>query len=408
MDRDRAQSLYEWCFTLSFCLLPALCMLPKIAGVLPAFAGALLFLSYYLVYRKDPPVTKSIIAWIVALVILAGLSSLWAVNPSALRSAAGIGGVLIPAGLYIGLSFAAPAGVIDRVSRLFPVFYAVGVLLLVIDIYGGMPLYRMLHHVKVDRTSIPTDWDNRPATYFVLFFIPAAILAYFPVELSTVQRRVRLAIVTIPMMFVLGGTAAQSAQLAFVLEMLFLALFPYRFRLAGYALAAVFAVVILGAPWLMMAAFKYLPALLAGHEWFGRAYANNRLEIWDYVSRYALKHPLYGFGVEATRVTTDFGTKQIYQKTSTILHPHNFVIQAWVEFGLLGASLVAGMMTHLLLSLFRLEVRRQRAALPVLIGCLLFMSVSYGIWQAWFLGLLSAVMALTAIAMAAIKPVAEA
>jgi len=190
--------------------------------------------------------------------------------------------------------------------------------------------------------------------------------------------------------------------------MLFLALFPYRFRLAGYVLAAVFALVILVAPWLMMAAFKYLPALLAGHEWFGRAYANNRLEIWDYVSRYALKHPLYGFGVEATRVTTDFDTKQIYQKTSTILHPHNFVIQAWVEFGLLGASLVAGMMTHLLLSLFRLEVRRQRAALPVLIGCLLFMSVSYGIWQAWFLGLLSAVMALTAIAMAAIKPVAEA
>lgn len=403
MNGNRAQSLYEWCFSLSFCALPVLCMLPKIAGVLPAVAGALLLIAHFPAYRQRPPITKSIMIWIASLVTLAAVSCFWAVNPNAARSALGIGGVLIPAGLFICLSKVAPQGVMRRVGLLFPFFYVAGMILLLVDIYGGMPLYRLLHHVKPGRTYIPIDWDNRPATYFVLFFIPAVVFSYFSPGLSIAHRRLRVAMVTIPLLLILVRTAAQSAQLAFVLEMLFVALFPYRSRAAGYLLTVLFAIVILAAPWIMTAAFHNLPPVLSGHEWLGRAYANNRLEIWDYVSRYALKHPLHGFGVEATRVTTDFDNKQIYQKTATILHPHNFVLQAWIEFGIMGGLLITGMMTHLLLSLFKIEKKQQRIGLPVLIGCLLFMSVSYGIWQAWFLGLLSAVMALTFIAMAVLK-----
>lgn len=310
---------------------------------------------------------------------------------------------MIPSGLLIGLSLAAPDGVLSRIGRLFPFFYIGGMVLLLIDLYGGMPIYRLLHHAQAQRTNILADWDNRPATYFVLFFLPAAAFAYCAPGLPTGQRRLRLFGVTVPLLLILYRTAAQSAQLAFVLEILFVALFPYRFRRAGNLLAVLFAILIVAAPWLTIAAFRYLPPLLSGHAWFGEAYANNRLEIWDYVSHYALKHPLYGFGVEATRVTTDFDTKQIYQKGSSILHPHNFVLQAWMEFGLIGAVLVAGMMTHLLLTIFKRDERQQRIALPVLIGCLLFMSVSYGIWQAWFLGLLSSVIALTAMAMAVVR-----
>ncbi len=403
MNGKRAQSLYEWSLCLAFCLLPVLCLLPKIAGLLPALTGFMLFVLYFPVYRQFPPITKSVMIWIGALAALAAASSLWAVNPAALRSVAGIAGILIPCGLLIGLSFAVPDGAKSLIGRLFPFFYAAGMVLLLIDLYGGMPLYRLLHHAQAQRESIPVDWDNRPATYFVLLFIPAAVFAYCAPGLSVSQRRLRVLMIVLPLLLVLYRTAAQSAQLAFGLEILFAALFPYRFRQAGYVLAALFAILILAAPWLMIAAFHYLPAVLAGHEWFKNAYADNRLEIWDYVSRYALRHPLYGFGVEATRATQDFDTRQIYQKTSTILHPHNFVLQAWIEFGLMGALLVAGMMTNLLVAIFRNDERQRRVALPALIGCLLFMSVSYGIWQAWFLGLLSAVLALTAVAMSMVR-----
>src|SRR5689334_746687 len=117
MNGNRAQYLYEWFFSLSFCVLPLLCMLPKIAGVLPAVAGVLLLISYFPAYRQRPLITKSIMMWIAALVMLAALSCFWAVNPNALRSAVGIGGVLIPAGLFLGLSMSVPQGVMLRVSR---------------------------------------------------------------------------------------------------------------------------------------------------------------------------------------------------------------------------------------------------------------------------------------------------
>ena len=59
----------------------------------------------------------------------------------------------------------------------------------------------------------------------------------------------------------------------------------------------------------------------------GGGYAGARMEIWDYVSRYALQNPLYGFGVEATRQVPSFGSTESYQEGQTILHPHNFVLQ---------------------------------------------------------------------------------
>src|SRR5436190_23671517 len=98
-----------------------------------------------------------------------------------------------------------------------------------------------------------------------------------------------------------------------------------------------------------MAMFRILPPWIDHVPWlgYGQAFANNRLEIWDFVSRYALRHPLHGFGIEATRAVEAFDSQQIYQKKATILHPHNFAIQMWIEFGLIGGLLAAAMMTQL-------------------------------------------------------------
>ncbi len=110
------------------------------------------------------------------------------------------------------------------------------------------------------------------------------------------------------------------------------------------------------------------------------------MEIWDFVARRALENPLYGFGVEATKAMKDFDTARIYHPTTQILHPHNFALQIWIEFGVIGALLASGFFTWLCVSISKLNIAEARQCLPALMACITLAAVTYGLWQGWWLG----------------------
>jgi O-antigen ligase len=397
MTSDRARNIHDNLLCLTFCLLTAGCLVPKLAALAAAVMGFVLFATYPLAYGARPPVARQLMMWLAALAILALASCFWAINPAAARSAMGVALVLLPCGLLTGLSMTASGNVQQRLCRIFPILYFIAAVLLAFDLYSGMALYRIVNNMPTGRVRI--DWGNRAVTYCVLLYLPAA--AFLAAGLPPKKRWLAVAALTAPILLIMARTAGQAAQLAFALEILFAALFPYRARFAWYVLTAMIVLAILGAPWLAMAMFRVMPPWVDQVPWlgYGKAFANNRLEIWDFVSRYALKHPLHGFGIEATRTVEAFDTQLLYQKKANVLHPHNFAIQMWIEFGLAGALLAAVMMARLLWHMMnRLTVMQQRIALPVLIACLCFASMSYGLWQGWWLALLSSVMALTCIA----------
>ena len=105
---------------------------------------------------------------------------------------------------------------------------------------------------------------------------------------------------------------------------------------------------------------------------------SERVGYWTYAVQRIAEHPLRGWGLDASRT---FGP-------NIGLHPHNGAIQVWLELGVLGACLAALGWAIAFRSLAR-DARSlvTAAAAGSAAVYLFFGSVSFGIWQEWWLAL---------------------
>jgi O-antigen ligase len=138
---------------------------------------------------------------------------------------------------------------------------------------------------------------------------------------------------------------------------------------------------------------------LADHK----ASAAHRLEIWSFVAEHIRQRPIAGWGLDAARRLPG-GTAQVIihhcddadrpdgialSSQTLPLHPHNAILQVWLELGGVGVALGFGPLVFAIWRAFRNPEWRTRpaqamiaatAAATVSVGL-----VSFGIWQEWFL-----------------------
>lgn len=160
-------------------------------------------------------------------------------------------------------------------------------------------------------------------------------------------------------------------------------------------LVAVFAVCAVALPWVVPAGgAKALIEATDGRVPFSWAH---RLETWHVAASHARPRPLFGNGLGASRYIgerIDTITLTTRGETRTIkrlsLHPHSAALQLWLELGVVGLALglaVLGVVTRAVLRL-----APDRAAFAPMAGglfaALVIMSVSYGLWQSWWLSVL--------------------
>jgi len=115
----------------------------------------------------------------------------------------------------------------------------------------------------------------------------------------------------------------------------------------------------------------------------------HRIEIWKNAADLIAEKPWIGWGMDASktfRQPHDFGPLGV--QSLIPWHPHNAGLHIWLELGFIGAGLAAA----LTLSLTLLAIRRlasDRVAIAGLVATIgafcVFATVSFGIWQAWFL-----------------------
>ncbi len=69
------------------------------------------------------------------------------------------------------------------------------------------------------------------------------------------------------------------------------------------------------------------------------------------------------------------------------LHPHNAVLQVWLEMGAVGALIGLGLLLSILRAIVRIKDNRlyRAAALGMFSYGLALGSLSFGIWQSWWL-----------------------
>ena len=116
--------------------------------------------------------------------------------------------------------------------------------------------------------------------------------------------------------------------------------------------------------------------------------AVHRLYIWQFVAERIWERPFFGWGLDASgkipggNVLTPIGEPVIS------LHPHNAALQIWLELGAVGAALSTLLIAAIVLKLTRCHADRftQATATAAFATSFAMASLSYGIWQSWWLG----------------------
>lgn len=146
--------------------------------------------------------------------------------------------------------------------------------------------------------------------------------------------------------------------------------------------------VILLAPWVVLALGGMLD--WAG-ERMGASWAA-RLDIWAFTAEQTLRHPIFGWGLDASRAFQPF-----------MLHPHSAPLQVWLELGLVGAILFAA--AWFLIS--RRAAATGPQGLAAAASYFVIGALSFGIWQEWWLGLAAMTTVWVMIADARLTPKTE-
>jgi len=375
------------CLALSALILSVL-VVPRNLGFSPSVLGLVFTGLYALVYKVRPRLFLPAIGMGVGIVALALASCLWALYPDAAWERTGkIAVVILPSLLLISVVAYIPLNHIGKYIRFIPMAYIIFLILLNIEIWFNYPFFRLTRGLDFGMT-VKDHELNRTTVCAVLMLLPVSVLA---MEFFKGKQKLAMVFLTLLALPFLLKTDSQSAQLAALVMLAFFFLFPYRCRYSWFTLMAAFVVGILCAPWLASYLFTHHAATLHSLPGLGGggAHVGNRMEVWDFISRFALQQPLAGFGIDVTKNVQTFDSKEIYQSGTYILHPHNFFLQVWIEFGALGAVLLSASLIYILNTLrARLSIPAARIALPSLMALISVGLTGYGLWQAWWLGLI--------------------
>lgn len=375
------------------CLIPLIgCLAPRAIGFAPAIIGVLAYLFYRPVFGHWPIISKSYAICAVIMVALAGLSILWAIDPDfAIERVIKIGLVFLGGCLLFSLAQSFSSRGAEIAGKILPSVFFLCAAYAIFELYSAGVIYNILHP---DKTLEGGNLSHLNRMVVIVTLLSLLVLQQF----QNLKKYTWAAITAVIMIAILYKTHSQSAQVGFVAGLFFCFIFPYAVKYAWPVLGGLIAGIMLAAPWIAQAMFETLPSLLENYEWFTTgASAPARMEIWNFVSQKILEQPFFGHGIEATRAIQDFQSAKIYHASAQVLHPHNFVLQIWIEFGALGVVIVTGILLYILHKISRTPIEQAKIYLPVFCAVLVMAGLSYGLWQGWWLGLMTLLAAYTAL-----------
>ncbi|MFN3826333.1 MAG: O-antigen ligase family protein [Micavibrio sp.] len=386
MASDRADSKAALVFVsfLSFLLILAV-FAPRFLAYGPSLAGLILYLRQGFVARAWRPGNCHAVIAAIAFTILAAISSLWAVHPEdCLERAFKLASLLIPAALGFGAIRYLPPATLKRHLLLVPWAVIIALCLIFSELLLDMPLYKWLNGLKADEFFNSAAVNRAAVTCIACSFFALAIL---------MQKKLyaEMGGIGLLILLVFALSQSQSAVLGILAGLPFFLLMPRNKTWVWKTLFLIVTALIMLSPLLgiFMLAFVDFIESSALSSFFSHSYAAERLEIWTFVSKHILMSPWLGYGIEATRNINDFETSQIFYRSTTVLHPHNFALQIWIEFGILGAMIACTALYGLLHKIRLYEkVSIIRAETATVIAMIAIAAVGYGMWQGWWLGLI--------------------
>ncbi len=388
---------FTFYFLLAFSCLPLISvLLPRFMTFCPSLVGLAGYA--YLAYARGQtlPLSRSYLYISLGIGALCALSALSSENPKDVLEKAFLTTLLLLSCVFLlAVCRSLEPEKLNEHSWVFPLLLMLAALVASFELFFKMPLYQLLHAAPEGR-KINTAEINRGAVNIVL----CSFGAFSLLQLCGTDKRRRLlsglALAT-AIVLMLALSQAQVAQLSFFLGLGLYFLYPASWKPGYRILTTLVCLLLLTAPWLAQWMFAALAADAQTLPWLKSGYAGARMEIWDFTSRYALQSPLTGHGMDATRSVESFDHARLYHREDSVLHPHNFALQLWVDFGLIGALCGSALISYLFMQIRRLDPIVARPAITILLLTLLVAAISYGLWQSHWIGVMLYLLSLSQI-----------
>jgi O-antigen ligase len=346
------------------------------------------------VWRAFPRAIAAILALICC---WAALSALWAVDPPRSVFAAAqltlntLGGVVL---VGAALRLRSRRGAARRIGVALVAGVALAVGIFAVGLVTG-PRLKLLWQALGDGQFVVYRFAiqvfNRGVTITALAALPAVMFLW----LGGRRRAAGTGGILLAAMMLISK--ALAAKLLLVIDLAAPLLFRGSGRRAGLVLGALLAAMVAAIP---LAAVN-LPPPQVSADWAFLPYSSHhRLTIWEFVAERIAERPILGWGMDSSRaipgaederivfleIPRGSGNRVRVPEQNLPLHPHNAVLQWWLELGAVGALLFAALLIRLTGSAL---AATGGTAPRICVGALLLggcaiSTVSFGFWQSWW------------------------
>ncbi len=369
----------------AFLLTPVSVLAPK--GTVVLLALVALPLLYQAVragrWRRALRLTET---KLLALFLVWALASLaWTISPGeAVELWVSMAVILL--GIVFGLSAARDLDDLGRnrvlIWALLGFWLAIG--LAVIELAAGLPIANAIRPDRSGLSNLEPTMLNAGLSVILCLAWPLAA-ALWRRERKALAVAVLIAAVSVTF----SGEGA-SAKLAAILSCLIFIIVLAGGRRAVDAVAAIAVVTVVTAP--LIASHVFTPARVTELAPGIKDSALHRIYVWEFTAERIADKPWTGWGLDAARAIPG-GTERIEalddeDAIKMTLHPHNAALQVWLELGIPGALLAAGLLAVIARHM-RPRKRELRAAqAAAFVAALTVAGLSFGIWQNWWLAAL--------------------
>lgn len=231
---------------------------------------------------------------------------------------------------------------------------------------------------------------NRTSTVISLLVWPVALIV------AQIYNRIAAATVIALSALLLFALAPSTPLVAFAVGLVAFAIAWISHGLAKRVLLLAFAGAVISIPLLDVLAPPVIDFLAANvHAPHSEIH---RLVIWQFAAERVFEHPLFGWGLDASRAIPG-NSDQLFlfyfggnaeTGQALPLHPHNALIQIWLELGLVGVILVGAIFSLIVASIPTSPHNRAGPATLIATTACAFTvaQLGFGIWQGWWMATL--------------------
>ena len=315
--------------------------------------------------------------WVLALLLVwCALSASWSVVPvQSLRLVAPIFFVFLGVLVLLGLADGLEASARRRVARFWLAGFAIAAAILALDFSFGFPLARLLAGAGPESPAERLT-KNYDAAVIVL------LMSAWPLVLAGGNRWTRWLPLAAAAVLVLSA-ANLTAKVALVLAAGAYVLARWRARPVILGVAAACILAVLAAPVIFAAADPDGP--WAGRVEQVRESGLHRLHTWNFVAGRIAERPWLGWGLDSSPAIPGGDAEVRSGWPYLSLHPHNIGLQLWLELGVVGAVLGAAVLALIGRGLLGLDPAKSAVGVALLVTVFTAASLSYGMWQNWWL-----------------------